>query len=265
VGLEFPRDAVEIQQIRENLFARMRETAALEAGRAGWNDPIPGELESGLELELGVGGGRQQALLDQALGAHGALDQLDHLFGVEQFGIQSEIKEFRRREGATELAFARGALGGFQLAEELPGRGAIQAAVQHESADAAGLRGDHPDAKHPQEMPEEVLHPGGADNQVVLCRQPGQDRQEQVAIGFVGDLDAIVDRRRGSRGVGRRPKRAHRMRGTKAAEAAAEFLRGNTGDIFVSASRLAGDGDQTHSNWWRVTSRRTSRGLVSRP
>ncbi len=127
------------------------------------------------------------------------------------------------------------ALRGIQFAEQLAGRGALQAAVQHQIADAHGIRGHHVHAQSAGELPRKHLRARRAVNQMVFGGQPGQDGRHQIGARLLvrAGLRAKLafDERLN-------PRLIHQLE--------LEAVRAQARHFFEPASRLSRNGDQRH-------------------
>ena len=90
-------------------------------------------------------------------------------------------------DASSEPASALGFFAGIELAEQLPGCGALQAPVEHQASHAHGVPRDHVDAKHLPEMRMQPFGSGSAQEQMMLRRQAGHDRGHDVQVRFVRD------------------------------------------------------------------------------
>ena len=146
--------------------------------------PCRARRKPDLKLDLRFGGGRQKAALLQAQRTHGRLNHLHHLFGVHGFGVQDQIEPVAAGAVALPdmlLYWARWPASSSR--EQLAGRGALQAAVQHEIADAHGIRRHDMHAQRAGELAREHLRAGRAVHQVVFGGQARQDGRDQIGAG----------------------------------------------------------------------------------
>ena len=97
-------------------------------------------------------------------GGDGGFGEVGHLLGGQDLGVEDQIEEFGGGFGLAELGLAVGAVGGFEIEQQLAGGGALQAAIEHQVADAHILRGDHVDAQHAGEVAALELAADGAED-----------------------------------------------------------------------------------------------------
>ena len=202
---------------------------------AGRHDAETGQFEAHLELELLFGGGRKQAAFLEPGGRDRGLGEVGHLLGGQGLGIEDQIEEFGGGLGLAELGFAVGAVGGFQIQQQLAGGGALQAAIQHQVADAHILRRHHVDAQHAGEVAALQFAADGAEDEVVLGGQARQNRGHQAGIGLVGNLGVRAELLAGERAdAGLRQ------------QLEAQPLRAEPRHLLETAPRMTRNRDQRH-------------------
>ena len=107
--------------------------------------------------------------------------------------------------------------------------------IEHQVADADILRGHHVDAQHAGEVAALQFAADGAEDQVVLGGEAGQQRRHQTGICLVGNLGIRAELLAGQRAdAGLRE------------QLEAEPLRGEPRHLFKAAPRMTRNRDQRH-------------------
>ncbi len=234
----FPGHLVEVEQVGEDFLAGVHEGVLLEAGLGGRHDAMLGQLEPRLELQVGLGRGREQALLHQPARAHRAANDLGHALGLQKLHIQHQVEGVRGGGDLPESALAIVLLLPLEIAEQRASRRPVQAMLEHQRAQTARLRRHYLNAQHSRKALEQQLGALGRNHQVMLGGQARHQRQHGVRKGLIGKrglaAELLIDHR-AQAGIG------HQLE--------AERLRGEASHFFVPATRLAGYRDQPHRDW----------------